>query len=83
MNQNLNEEEIKSKIKSIEKQINEDLLLIPEYQLLSVYNKLNKIIVKDEKKYIILRNKFMFLDKTLTEYINLKNFYNILRSKLT
>ena len=82
MNQNLNEEEIKSKIKSIEKQINEDLLLIPEYQLLSVYNKLNKIIVKDEKKYIILRNKFMFLDKTLTGYINLKDFYNILRSNL-
>ena len=76
------EDEIQSKIALIEKQINDDLTLIPEYKLLTVYNKLSKIINKDDRKYLILRNKFIFIDKTLTGYINLKDFYDVLNNNL-
>ena len=82
MAENKDEEEIKSKILLVDKQINEDLLLIPEYKLLTVYNKLSKIIINDDRKYLILRNKFIFIDKTLTGYINLKDFYDILNNNL-
>ena len=77
------EEKIKEKIKSIEKGINDDLSLIPEYQLLNVYLKISKILEKEEKKFTILKNKFLFKDKTLTGYINLKNFHDILNNNLT
>ena len=82
MKENKEEEEIKSKIIETTKQINEDLSLIPEYKLLTVYNKLSKIINHDDRKYLILRNKFIFIDKTLTGYINLKDFYDILKNNL-
>ena len=39
-------EKIKAKIESVEREINEDLALIPEYQLLQVYSKINKIITE-------------------------------------
>ena len=74
--------EIKSKITLIEKKINDDLSLIPEYKLLTVYSKLSKIINQDDRKYLILRNKFIFIDKTLTGYINLKDFYDVLNNNL-
>ena len=74
--------EIKSKITLIEKKINDDLTLIPEYKLLTVYSKLSKIINQDDRKYLILRNKFIFIDKTLTGYINLKDFYDVLNNNL-
>ena len=76
------EEKIKEKIKSIEKGINDDLSLIPEYQLLNVYLKISKILEKEEKKFTILKNKFLFKDKTLTGYINLKNFHDVLNNNL-
>ena len=76
-------EKIKAKIESVEKEINEDLALIPEYQLLQVYSKINKIITEEEKKFTILKNKFIFIDKTLTGYINLKDFYDILNNNLS
>ena len=82
MKNNNDEEDVKSKIKNAEKQINDDLSLIPEYQLLTVYNKLSKIINKNDQIYLILRNKFLFVDKTLTGYINLKDFYDILTLNL-
>ena len=81
-NNNEEEEKIKLKIINVDKQINDDLLLIPEYKLLTVYNKLSKIINQDERKYLYLRNKFIFIDKTLTGYINLKDFYEILKNNL-
>ena len=76
-------EKIKAKIESVEREINEDLALIPEYQLLQVYSKINKIITEDENKFTILKNKFIFVDKTLTGYINLKDFYDILNKNLS
>ena len=76
-------EKIKAKLESVEKEINEDLALIPEYQLLQVYSKINKIITEEEKKFTILKNKFIFIDKTLTGYINLKDFYDILNNNLS
>ena len=76
------EEDVKSKIINAEKQINDDLSLIPEYKLLTVYNKLSKIINQNDQIYLILRNKFIFIDKTLTGYINLKDFYDILTHNL-
>ena len=76
-------EKIKAKIESVEREINEDLSLIPEYQLLQVYSKINKIITEEEKKFTILKNKFIFIDKTLTGYINLKDFYDILHNNLS
>ena len=82
MKNNNEEEEVRSKIISIDKQINDDLCLIPEYKLLTIYSKLSKIIKQDERKYLILRNKFIFIDKTLTGYINLKDFYDILNNNL-
>ena len=82
MTENKDEEEIKSKIMLVDKQINEDLSLIPEYKLLLVYSKLSKLINNDDRKYLILRNKFIFIDKTLTGYINLKDFYDILNNNL-
>ena len=82
MNGYKDEEQIKSKINEIEKRINDDLSLIPEYKLLTVYNKISKIIKNDDRKYLILRNKFIFIDKTLTGYINLQDFYNILNNNL-
>ena len=82
MKNNNEEEEVRSKIISIDKQINDDLCLIPEYKLLTIYSKLSKIIYQDERKYLILRNKFIFIDKTLTGYINLKDFYDILNNNL-
>ena len=77
------EERVKQKIESVENIINEDLSLIPEYQILLVYNKINKIITQEEKKFSILKNKFLFKDKTLTGYINLKDFYDILNNNLS
>ena len=77
------EERIKEKINSVEKGINDDLSLIPEYQLLKVYQKISQILIKDEKKYSVLKKKFLFKDKTLTGYINLKNFHDILNNNLT
>ena len=68
------EEKIKSKIESVEKEINEDLSLIPEYQLLTVYDKINKILNENERKFSILKKKFLFKDKTLTGYLNLRDF---------
>ena len=82
MKNNNDEEDIKSKIINADKQINDDLLLIPEYKLLTVYNKLSKIINQNDQIYLILRNKFLFIDKTLTGYINLKDFYDILTHNL-
>ncbi len=76
------EERIKEKINSVEKGINDDLSLIPEYQLLKVYQKISQILIKDEKKYSVLKKKFLFKDKTLTGYINLKNFHDILNNNL-
>ena len=76
-------EKIQAKIESVEKEINEDLALIPEYQLLQVYSKINKIVTEDENKFAILKNKFIFIDKTLTGYINLKDFYDILHNNLS
>ena len=78
-----NEENIKSKIESIEKEINDDLSLIPQYQLLKVYDKINKIIIENEKKFTVLKKKFLFKDKTLTGYLNLKDFHDILNNNLT
>ena len=82
MKNNNEEEDVKSKILNAEKQINDDLSLIPEYKLLTVYNKLSKIISQNDQIYLILRNKFIFIDKTLTGYINLKDFYDILTHNL-
>ena len=77
------EEKIKSKIESVEKEINEDLSLIPEYQLLTVYDKINKILNENERKFSILKKKFLFKDKTLTGYLNLRDFHDILNNNLT
>ena len=82
MKNNNDEEDIKSGVINADKQINDDLLLIPEYKLLTVYNKLSKIINQNDQIYLILRNKFLFIDKTLTGYINLKDFYDILTHNL-
>ena len=76
------EDKVKAKIESIEKELNEDLSYIPEYKLLNVYNKINKIINTDEKKFSILKTKFLFKDKTLTGYLNLKDFHDILNNNL-
>ena len=76
------EDKVKAKIESIEKELNEDLSYIPEYKLLNVYSKINKIINTDEKKFSILKTKFLFKDKTLTGYLNLKDFHDILNNNL-
>ena len=76
------EEKIKAKIALVEKELNEEISLIPEYQLLNVYNKISKIIMKDNRKFTILKKKFLFKDKTLTGYLNLKDFHDILNNNL-
>ena len=74
MTENKDEEEIKSKIMLVDKQINEDLSLIPEYKLLLVYSKLSKLINNDDRKYLILRNKFIFIDNPMLIFLN--NYQN-------
>ena len=80
---NQQSEEIKAKIESVEKEINDDLSFIPEYRIMKVYNKINEILIKDNKKFSVLKKKFLFKDKTLTGYLNLKDFYDILNNNLS
>ena len=69
---------IADKIYEVKTKTNEIISLIPEYQLLVIYYKLNQKILHPENHFYIFQNKFFVKDMTLTGFITKNDLIDIL-----
>ena len=80
-NTNINDNKpinIADKILEVKLKTNEEISIIPEYQLLVIYYKLSQKILYPENHFYIFQNKFFVKDITLTGFITKNDLIDIL-----